>query len=87
MVLHVAHPPEIDPPGFALHGVLELGEDLRVRLVQNVREHIQASAVGHAQHGVADALIGCAADDLVQHRDEHVEPFDGKPRLAGECAL
>ena len=35
--------------------VLELGEDLRVRLLQDVREHVQPAAVRHADHRVARA--------------------------------
>ena len=29
-------------------------------------------------------MLGRAADDLVEHRHQHVEPFDREPRLAGE---
>jgi hypothetical protein len=84
VILHVAHPSEIDPPRLPLHRILELGEDLRIRLVEDVREHVQAPAVRHAEHCVANPLIGGAAEDLVQHRDEHVQAFHGEARLARE---
>ena len=68
-------------------GVLELGEDLRVRLVKDVREHVEPAAVRHPEQHVADVAFGGFADDLVEHGHEHVEPFDRKPRLAGKRAV
>ena len=71
----------------ARHRLLELRQDLRVRLVEHVRHHVQPAAVRHADQDVADARLGRLADHLVQHRDEHVEPFDREARLAGEGAV
>ena len=67
--------------------LLELREDLRVRLVEHVRHHVQAAAVRHADQDVPDPGLGRLADHLVQHRDEHVEPLDREAGLAGEGAL
>ena len=38
--------------------ILELREDLRVRLVEHVREHVQPAAMRHAEHRVARAVVG-----------------------------
>ena len=63
-------------------GLLELAEDLGVRLVHHVREDVEPPPVRHTKddHGRADVCRG--ADDSVQHRDDHVVPFDGEPLLA-----
>src|SRR5215210_28993 len=68
----------------ALFGLLELAEDLGVRLVHHVRKDVEPPPVCHAQsnHGRAD--VGGGADDPVQHRDDHVVPFDREPLLAEE---
>ena len=68
----------------ALLGLLELAEDLGVRLVHHVRQDVEPTPVRHAKgdHGRAD--VGGGADDPVQHRDDHVVPFDGEPLLAEE---
>ena len=84
VVLHVARPPEVGSERPGRHRVLELGEDLRVRLVEHVRQHVQPAAVRHAEHRVTRAVVGGAADNLVEHGHEHVEPFDRKARLAGK---
>ena len=87
VVLDVAGPRHVFAERLAADRILELGEDLRVRLVQHVRHHVEAAAVRHADQDVADAGLGGVADDLVEHRHEHVEPFDREARLAGEGAV
>ena len=87
VILHVAHPSEVDAKPLGQHRIFELGEDLRVRLLENVREHVQAAAMRHADHRVARAGVGRARDDLVEDRQQHVEPFDREARLAREGAL
>ncbi len=87
VVLHVAHPAEVDAAAAREERVLELREDLRVRLAHHVREHVQAAAVRHGDEHVLHARGGGVGDDLVEHRDHQVEAFDREARLAGERAL
>ena len=87
VVLHVAGEAEVDAPRARVDRVLELGEDLRVRLLQDVREHVQPAAVRHPNQHVGEAPVGGAGHDLVHHGHEHVEPFDGEACLAGEGPL
>ena len=84
VVLDVAHPAEIDAQAVGQDRILELREDLRVRLLQDVREHVQAAAMRHRDHHVLHAAFGGVVHDLVEDRDHHVEALDRKARLAGE---
>ena len=63
---------------------LELGDDRLVGPADGVREHVQAAAVGHAEHDLARALVGALLDQLVEHRHEHVEALDRELLLAQE---
>ena len=87
MILHVAHPPEIDAQAPAGNRILELRQDLRIRLLQNVRQHVETAAMRHRDHHVLHAALGGIVDDLVDDRDHHVQPLDRKARLAGERAV
>ena len=87
VILHVAHPAEVDAQPVLQDGVLELRENLRVRLLQDVREHIQAATMGHRDHHVLHAAFRRVVNDLVDDRHHHVEAFDREPRLARERPL
>ena len=87
VILDVAGPRHVFLEHLAGHRLLELGEDLRVRLVQDVRHHVEAAAVRHPEQDVADAELRRVADDFVEDGHEHVEPFDREARLAGERAM
>ena len=87
VVLHVAHPAEIDAARAREERILEFGQHLRVRLLQDVREHVEPAAMRHRDHHVLDAGGGRVADDLVEDRDHHVEAFDREARLARERAM
>ena len=63
-------------------GALELGEDRVVRTAQVVGQHVQPPAVGHPDHDLAGAAGGRQLDQLVEHRDGHVEPLDRELLLA-----
>ncbi len=63
-------------------GGLELGDDLLVRAVDDVRDRAEPAAMGHAEHGRPDPFVGELADDLLEHRDHHVEPLDREGLLA-----
>jgi len=84
VILHVAHPAEVDAQPVGEDRILELGEDLRVRLLQDVREHVQPAAMRHGNHHVLHAGFGGVVNDLVEDRDHHVEALDRKTCLAGE---
>ena len=87
VILDVAHPPQVDAQAVGENRILELGEDLRVRLLQDVREHVQAAAMRHRDHDVLHAALGGVVNDLVEDRHHHVEALDRKARLAGERAM
>jgi hypothetical protein len=55
--------------------------------VQHVREHVQASTVGHADHGLARAGGGGDRDRLVEHEDQHVDALDRELLLTEVGAL
>ncbi len=63
-------------------GSLELGEDRVVGTAEVVREHVQPTTVRHADHDLAGAAGGGQLDQLIQHRDGHVESLDRELLLA-----
>ena len=67
--------------------ILELGEDLRVRLVQHVGHHVEPAPVRHPDENLVDARFARLGDHLVEDGHEHVEAFDREARLAWERAL
>ena len=67
--------------------ILELGEDLGVRLVQHVRHDIQPAAMCHPDENLPDAGLAGPGNDFVEDRHEHVEPLDREARLARKCPL
>jgi hypothetical protein len=87
VVLHIAGPRHVLLEAARRDRLLELGEYLRVRLVQHVRHYVEPAAVRHPDQDVAGAGLRGVADQLVEDRDEHVEPLDREAGLAGEHAL
>src|SRR5439155_10833050 len=65
---------------------LELAQDRLEGLTEGVREHAEATAMSHPEDDLARAGLGRERDRLVQHRDEHVEPFERELLLAEEGA-
>ena len=63
-------------------GALELGEDRLVAAAEVVGEHVQAAAVGHADHDLARAAGGGQLGQLVEHRHRHVQALDRELLLA-----
>ena len=63
---------------------LELAQDRLVRAADRVTEDVQAPAMGHPDHDLVRAVGGGDLDRLVEHRDEHVEPFERELLLAEE---
>jgi hypothetical protein len=55
VVLHVAAPLDAFGREPASHRILELREDLLVRLAEHVRHHVQPAAMRHADEGTPHA--------------------------------
>ena len=85
----------LDVPGRALFGddrldralAFELAEDFLVRPSDDVREHVQSPAMGHADDDLVRARLDAELDRLVEHRHHHVETLDRELLLAEELTL
>ena len=66
MVFHVARAFDIRRIGAA---ALEFVEELAIGLAHHIDQHVQAAAMGHAQHDLLHAQLAAALDDLFQRRD------------------
>ena len=69
--------------------VLDLAEDLARALTHHVGEHVQATAVGHAQDNLVDAVLCCAVDGQREQRNQALrarerEGLHGREFLAQE---
>ena len=73
VVLHVP-----SPVSERVVAVLELAEDLARALAEDVRQDVQAPAVGHAQHDLVHPVPGRRLDGKVQERDQALGPLQGK---------
>jgi hypothetical protein len=62
--------------------VVELGEQVLGHLAQGVDQHVQAAAVGHADHDLLHALLAGALDQLVHRGDEALAAFQREALLA-----
>ena len=63
---------------------LELGEQRRVALVQDVHERVQAATMRHADHHVADAELAAALQDLLDAGDHQFATVQAEPLGADE---
>ena len=79
VVLHVAG---VDRAVVVLELAFELVEELRRGLAEDVDQHVEAAAVGHADHDFLDAVVAGGADDVVDHRDQAVAAFEREALLA-----
>ncbi len=66
---------------------LELAEDLRVRLADDVRQHVQPAAVGHADHGLIHLLAGGLGQHGIEQRDQRLGALEREPALPDELGL
>ena len=82
VVLHVAR-----ARGAARGGPLELAEDLAVGLAGDVGQHVQATAVRHADGDLVQPGVGGVAEDAVQQRDEGLAALQGEALLADVLGL
>ena len=68
--------------GSSVEVPFELGEDRVVGPAEVVGQHVEPPAVGHPDHDLAPAA-GCRQlDQLVEHRDRHVQALDRELLLA-----
>jgi len=63
-------------------GVIELGEQVLGHLAQGVDEHVEAAAVGHADHDLLHAFFTGALDDLVHRGNEALAALEREALLA-----
>ncbi len=78
VVLHVAGGGVV----VVLELAFELVEQLARALAEGVHQHVQAAAVGHADHHVLDAILAGVTDDGVHHRDQRIAAFQREALLA-----
>ena len=62
---------------------LELVEDRAVRLAHHVGQHVEAAAMGHAEHDLLDAELAAALDDLLERRDHRLAAVEAEALGAG----
>jgi len=79
VVLHVARVRRIVG---VVELAFELGEQLLRRLAEHVDQHVEAAAVGHAEHHVIHAVGATAADQFVEQRNQAVAAFEREALLA-----
>ena len=66
--------------------VVEFLEDRRIGLAEDVRQHVEATPVGHRDHNVA-GRAGCTlVDRRVQHEHEGIRPLDREALSVGICS-
>ncbi len=70
------------PGGSLLELALELGEQHRRRLAEHVDQHVEASAVRHADHDFLDARGAASLHDVVEERDQRVAALEREALLA-----
>ena len=58
---------------------LELLEDLVVALADDVGQHVEPAAVGHADHRRVEPGVGGHRQDLVEDRDRRLGAFETEP--------
>jgi hypothetical protein len=62
---------------------LELVEQGAMRLGQHLRQHVEAAAMGHAEHDLLHAEIAAALDDLFERRDQRLAAVEAEALGAG----
>ncbi|GBC97044.1 hypothetical protein HRbin16_02860 [bacterium HR16] len=91
MVLHIACPAFVAAAAVGdarrLVYAKKLGDDLLIGFAQNMRQHVEPAAVRHAQQDIARAHFRCRADELVQHRYHHAQPFQREADMPGESPM
>jgi hypothetical protein len=68
--------------GLGVELPLELAEDRRVRLPHDVRQDVEAPAVGHPDDRFADPGVGRVVEDRIEHRHEGLAALEREALLA-----
>ena len=84
MVLHIAR--TIDGVG-GKGAALEFVEDGAVRLAHDLGQHIEAAAMGHAQHDLLHTQRAAALDDLLQRGNHGLAAIKAEALGAGEAQI
>jgi len=83
VVLHVAR-----SEGRVDHGrVFELGEDRLVALSEDVREHVQTTAMRHPEDDLAHPEGRGVLDDVIEERDQGLSPLEREALLPQELRM
>ena len=72
---------------FRIRLAVEFGEYLRHRLADNIRQHVQAAAMRHADDSFVPVFIGGTFQHLVQNNDGAFQPFQAEALLSDEAIL
>jgi hypothetical protein len=83
VVLHVAAVEVLRRVG----GAGDLAEDLFGRLAHDVRQHVQAAAVRHAEHDLFHAQVAAQLEELGNHRQLRLATFGREALLALELGV
>ena len=65
----------------------EFAENLTVGLSRDVGEHVEATAVGHADVDLVEFVIGSVLDDLVEQGDDRFATLERETLLSDELGL
>ena len=65
----------------------EFVEDRAMRLRHHLRQHVEPTAVGHADDNLADAKRAAALDDLLQRRDHRLAAVETEALGPGEFQI
>src|SRR3546814_9981169 len=80
MVLHVAGATDV----LRVRGAaLELREDRREGLAEEVGQHVEAAAVRHADDHLLEAEVAAALEDLLQRRNHRLAAIEAEALGAG----
>ena len=74
--------PECAGSSDVLELAFELGEQFLRRLAEDVDQHVQAAAMGHADDEVAQAVVAAAVEQFVDQRNQAVAAFEREAFLA-----
>jgi hypothetical protein len=67
--------------------IFKLGQNLGVRLVQDMGQHIKPTPMGHAQQEGINIMLDRPTDNFIEHGHQHIQTLNRKASLAGENAM
>ena len=70
-----------------VHRALERREDPLTEISNDVGQNGQPATVGHPEHHLIDSTLGRPDDQLVEHGDDRLPPFDGEPLLSEKLGV